>query len=73
MLVIFHNDTRVIVDVDGVVMQSEQCVDRYRFCRRWPVSEEELDVEIWELPDGGVIRLSREAQPEAGWVAQPWV
>lgn len=73
MLLLSHNNTCVVVEVDGVVVHSEQCVDRYRVCHRWPVSQRAIDVEIWELPDGGVLRLSRDAQSEASWVAHPWV
>lgn len=73
MIVLSHDDTHLVVDVDGLVIESGQRLDRYLLPGRWPNVQSRGLVEIWELPDGRVVRLSKEGWPGADWVADSWV
>lgn len=67
-----HEPGAVELELGGEVLHLVECLDRYQAPRR-PGQQGPECVEIWALPDGRVVRLSRAKQEGAPWVAQPWV
>lgn len=59
------------VELDGVSLLLISQLDRYQSRDRCGLPEQE--VEIWELEDGRVVRLSRPLNSTRPWTVQRWV